>query len=599
MWQALISPITSLLGQVLKNKAEEKAAVHTAKMQVIQNTASWEQLMASASATSWKDEWFTLLLSAPVVALMWGIGMNDVEIIDRIGLAFSELNRLPDWYQYLLFMAVSASFGIRGADKLLALKGKKQMAVDFDPNDNPFDDLKDDSNPLMPNDGQPSPDGYIEEQGDFGGLNPLLVQFNLLLSKWIEGLDSDDMDRVNRQQAAGEWLVLLSQYKNGDISLEELKEFDDEELSEMPGWSEYFEGVGEDPVGDDEDDEDDNDNGDDLTEDGSGDVAGEIEKDATETEKDKDIAETEKDKDATEAEKDKDATEAEKDKDAAAEPEEKEKDDIAEAEKDKDADAQTAAEEEEKEKDGTGEPPAGDLNQPPPGDGEREQWTVSFCPSGYSRSDGQGGVECVPIQEVTDRQLEDGERRTKERAETEKDDVAAEELEKDLAENVANNAGINKDAEKDTALADTTKDGDGDGDGDDGQAGDSGEDQNESVESKDQGENQLKDGEDSDTDLNTKDDLPGIPNGSGNDGSPDSGGEQDVLNLFKGLGLGAAASGGFNPPAAEDFMYRLDFNPPTESGPVFTNEDYLAQLERFDSPEQQLDRIIKRAGMLT
>jgi len=125
MWQAIISPIASLLGQVLKNKAEEKKAVHTAKMEVIKNTASWEQLMASASATSWKDEWFTLLLSAPVVALMWGIGMNDVEILERIGIAFEELNRLPDWYQYLLFMAVSASFGIRGADKLLALKGKK------------------------------------------------------------------------------------------------------------------------------------------------------------------------------------------------------------------------------------------------------------------------------------------------------------------------------------------------------------------------------------------------------------------------------------------------------------------------------------------
>ena len=132
MWQALISPITSLLGQALKNKAEEKAAVHTAKMQVIQNTASWEQLMAQASATSWKDEWFTLLLSAPVVALMWGIGMNDLEIIERIGIAFTELDRLPDWYQYLLFMAVSASFGIRGADKLLALKGKKQMAEELD-----------------------------------------------------------------------------------------------------------------------------------------------------------------------------------------------------------------------------------------------------------------------------------------------------------------------------------------------------------------------------------------------------------------------------------------------------------------------------------
>jgi hypothetical protein len=42
-----------------------------------------------------------------------------------VGHQFGELNMLPDWYQYLLFMAVSASFGIRGADKLLALKGKK------------------------------------------------------------------------------------------------------------------------------------------------------------------------------------------------------------------------------------------------------------------------------------------------------------------------------------------------------------------------------------------------------------------------------------------------------------------------------------------
>lgn len=125
MWQALISPLTNLIGQVIKNRAEEKNAIHNAKMEVIKNTASWEQLMASASATSWKDEWFTLLLSAPVVALMWGISMNDVEILDRIGVAFGELNMLPDWYQYLLFMAVSASFGIRGADKLLALKGKK------------------------------------------------------------------------------------------------------------------------------------------------------------------------------------------------------------------------------------------------------------------------------------------------------------------------------------------------------------------------------------------------------------------------------------------------------------------------------------------
>ena len=74
MWQTLISPIVTLLGQVLKNRSEEKNAIHKAKMEVINTTASWEQLMATASATSWKDEWFTLLLSAPVVALCGALG---------------------------------------------------------------------------------------------------------------------------------------------------------------------------------------------------------------------------------------------------------------------------------------------------------------------------------------------------------------------------------------------------------------------------------------------------------------------------------------------------------------------------------------------
>jgi len=29
---------------------------------------------------------------------------------------------LPEWYQYLLFIGVSASFGLKSADKLMALR---------------------------------------------------------------------------------------------------------------------------------------------------------------------------------------------------------------------------------------------------------------------------------------------------------------------------------------------------------------------------------------------------------------------------------------------------------------------------------------------
>jgi hypothetical protein len=124
MWAAAIGAVAEVVKEWFTNRREESKAKHEQKLEAIRTTASWEELMASASATSWKDEWFTVLLSGPIVAIVWGIGMNDMDIIQRIGIAFTELDKLPDWYQYLLYVAVTASFGIRGADKIMALRGK-------------------------------------------------------------------------------------------------------------------------------------------------------------------------------------------------------------------------------------------------------------------------------------------------------------------------------------------------------------------------------------------------------------------------------------------------------------------------------------------
>lgn len=124
MWAAAIGAVAEVVKEWFTNRREESKAKHEQKLEAIRTTASWEELMAGASATSWKDEWFTVLLSGPIVAIVWGIGMNDMDIIERIGFAFTELDKLPDWYQYLLYVAVTASFGIRGADKIMALRGK-------------------------------------------------------------------------------------------------------------------------------------------------------------------------------------------------------------------------------------------------------------------------------------------------------------------------------------------------------------------------------------------------------------------------------------------------------------------------------------------
>jgi uncharacterized protein YegJ (DUF2314 family) len=124
MWQTLIGPVTELVGGHFKRKAAEKQATHERKLQVIQNDAAWESKMADASMHSWKDEFWTVILAAPLIAISYGAIANDPEIIERVRHGFSVLSELDDWYQYLLFLAISASFGIRGADKLMSLRKK-------------------------------------------------------------------------------------------------------------------------------------------------------------------------------------------------------------------------------------------------------------------------------------------------------------------------------------------------------------------------------------------------------------------------------------------------------------------------------------------
>lgn len=122
MLQHLIAPIANLAGGYLKNKAEEKQAKHKAKMKVIKTDGEWEAKMADASSHSWKDEFWTIVLATPVFMVGYSIVVNDPAVIDRVKEGFIALSGLPEWYQYLLFIAISSSFGIKGVSKLMSLK---------------------------------------------------------------------------------------------------------------------------------------------------------------------------------------------------------------------------------------------------------------------------------------------------------------------------------------------------------------------------------------------------------------------------------------------------------------------------------------------
>jgi len=127
MLNLLVGPIADLAGTWLNGKVEEKKAqaqTKVAKAQaeaiVMQKKATgeidWDLEMAKGSASSWKDEWLTILFSIPLI-LAFVPGMEEV-----VANGFARLNEMPEWYQYSLGVIVAASFGVRSATKFFGKK---------------------------------------------------------------------------------------------------------------------------------------------------------------------------------------------------------------------------------------------------------------------------------------------------------------------------------------------------------------------------------------------------------------------------------------------------------------------------------------------
>jgi len=124
MLQMLLGPAVELAKDFVKGKAEEKKAIQERKISAIQNDADWEEKMASATGKSWKDEFWSVILALPILAVAYSVITDNPAVISSLNSAFDTLNSLPEWYQYLLFIAVSASFGLKSADKIMGMRKK-------------------------------------------------------------------------------------------------------------------------------------------------------------------------------------------------------------------------------------------------------------------------------------------------------------------------------------------------------------------------------------------------------------------------------------------------------------------------------------------
>ena len=126
MWGVpIIKELFDLLRTWLLGKQQVAQATAERKAELIRQEGKWEEIMAQASVTSWKDEWLTLLFSIPMVLCFVGAWGRDV-----VAAGFASLAVMPDWYQYTVSVIVAASFGVRSAIGLKWAKAETQAHVE-------------------------------------------------------------------------------------------------------------------------------------------------------------------------------------------------------------------------------------------------------------------------------------------------------------------------------------------------------------------------------------------------------------------------------------------------------------------------------------
>lgn len=92
-----------------KIKEETKTAIALAKQKVLTTQATaditWDQTMAEGSKDSWKDEYWTIILSIPMIGAF--IPGMSVHVLN----GFDVLSQTPEGYLTFLGVAIAAAFG--------------------------------------------------------------------------------------------------------------------------------------------------------------------------------------------------------------------------------------------------------------------------------------------------------------------------------------------------------------------------------------------------------------------------------------------------------------------------------------------------------
>jgi uncharacterized ion transporter superfamily protein YfcC len=120
MWFSAIKLALNAGTHIYKKRKEtqmlmaDAQATHASKM--ARGELEYKQAVMTNNQQGWKDEFVLILVSAPVMLLIWSIFSNDPEIMAKVEMFFEYFNNMPFWYQALFIGVVSSIYGLKGAE---------------------------------------------------------------------------------------------------------------------------------------------------------------------------------------------------------------------------------------------------------------------------------------------------------------------------------------------------------------------------------------------------------------------------------------------------------------------------------------------------
>jgi uncharacterized ion transporter superfamily protein YfcC len=120
MWLNLVGMAFKTGATIYKNRQDsrrlrsEAERLHYEKM--AKGEVEYQAKIIESNDKGWKDEFVLILISAPIMLLIWSVFSDDPNVKEKIDTFFSYFESLPIWYQALFIGVVSAIYGLKGAD---------------------------------------------------------------------------------------------------------------------------------------------------------------------------------------------------------------------------------------------------------------------------------------------------------------------------------------------------------------------------------------------------------------------------------------------------------------------------------------------------